>query len=76
MLDFVVEPDRSFALKDRHELELAVDQGVFSPAAAAAIEADGAEVAATAEAWGTRFRAGWETFRPDPAWPIPQLSAS
>ena len=55
------------------ELELAVTQGVFDAATAAAIEADCDEVEAIVSDWGAPFCDGWEGFRPDSAWPIPQL---
>lgn len=40
VLDLWVDPDRTVVRKDEDELELAVDQGVFDPDTAAAIEAD------------------------------------
>lgn len=65
-------PDRSMVRKDEDELALAVAQGVFDAAAAAAIEADAAVVEFLVTDWGPPFCDGWERFRPDPAWPIPQ----
>ncbi|HXH80472.1 DUF402 domain-containing protein [Nocardioides sp.] len=73
VLDVVVDPDRSMRRKDEDELELAVAQGVFDPAAAAAIEADAADVEAVVSRWGPPFCDDWERFRPDPEWPIPDL---
>jgi hypothetical protein len=73
VLDVVVDPDRATRRKDEDELELAVAQGVFAPAAAAAIEADAAEVEAVLGRWGPPFCDGWERFSPDPEWPIPAL---
>lgn len=73
VLDLVVEPDRTMARKDEDELELAVAQGRFDAATAAAIEADLAEAEAVVADWGSPFCDGWEHFGPDPAWPIPQL---
>lgn len=73
VLDLVIEPDRTMALKDEDELALAVTQGVFDAATAAAIEADAATVGALVADWGPPFCDGWERFRPDPGWPIPGL---
>jgi hypothetical protein len=73
VLDLVITPDRSLVRKDEDELALAVAQGVFDPASAAAIQATAAEVEARVADWGSPFSDGWEHFRPDPAWPIPTL---
>ncbi len=75
VLDLWVEPNRTMVRKDEDELELAVAQGVFDAATAAAIEADCVEVEAIVADWGAPFCDGWESFRPDPAWPIPELRA-
>jgi predicted RNA-binding protein associated with RNAse of E/G family len=71
VLDLWVEPDHTVLRKDEDELVLAVAQGVFDEAAAAAIRADCSEVEAVVTAWGAPFSEGWETFRGDPAWPVP-----
>jgi predicted RNA-binding protein associated with RNAse of E/G family len=73
VLDLVIEPDRSMARKDEDELELAVEQGLYDAATAAAIEANATEAESIVAAWGPPFCDGWEHFRPDPAWPIPGL---
>lgn len=73
VLDLVISPDHAVTRKDEDELVLAVEQGVFTPAGAAAIEADAAEVEALVAAWDPPFCDGWECFRPDPDWPIPTL---
>lgn len=76
VLDLVVQPDRTMVRKDEDELELAVAQGVYDSATAAAIEEDAADVEALVADWGPPFCDGWEGFRPDPAWPIPGLPAT
>lgn len=76
VLDVVISPDRTVTLKDEDELVLAVSQGVFSPAQAAAISADAVSVAALVAAWASPFCDGWEHFTPDPAWPIPALGSA
>jgi hypothetical protein len=66
-LDLVVEPDGAWRWKDEDELELAGRAGYL----------DAADVRAQAERvladppWPT----GWEGWRPDPAWPLPELPA-
>lgn len=70
VLDLWVESDRSTTRKD--EIAVAVAQGVFDEATAAAIVADCAEVEAIVNAWGAPFCDGWDTFRPNPAWPVPE----
>ena len=73
VLDLEIEPDRTMTRKDEDELELAVAQGRYDAAAAAAIEAEAADAEAVVGAWGPPFCDGWEHFRPDPAWLIPDL---
>ena len=73
VLDLVVAPDRTWVRKDEDELELAVGQGVFDAERAARIEEDAAAAEAVVAAWGSPFSDGWESFQPDPAWPIPSL---
>jgi hypothetical protein len=74
VLDLVVAPDRTLVRKDEDELALAVAQGVFDGPVAAAIEENATAVEALVADWGSPFCDGWETFRPDPAWPVPRLS--
>nr|WP_246416495.1 DUF402 domain-containing protein [Nocardioides luti] len=73
VLDVWVEPDRTHHRKDVDELALAVEQGRYTPGQAARITAVAAEVEDVIAAWGPPFCDGWETFRPDPSWPVPQL---
>lgn len=74
VLDLVIAPDRTSVRKDEDELTLAVAQGVFDRAVAAAIENNAADVEALVAGWGAPFCSGWETYRPDPAWPTPDLT--
>ena len=53
---------------------LAVTQGVFDEPTTAAIEKNAADVEALVANWGLPFSDGWESFRPDPASPIPSLT--
>ncbi|MBO0842941.1 MAG: DUF402 domain-containing protein [Nocardioides sp.] len=73
ILDVEVAPDRTVRRKDEDELVLAVEQGRFNSDEAAGITAVADEIDAVVARWGSPFRDGWETFRPDPAWELPQL---
>lgn len=74
VLDVWVEPDRTIERKDEDELVLAVEQGRYTESEAEAITAVADEVESVVRAWESPFCDGWETFRPDPAWPVPTLA--
>ncbi len=74
VLDIWVEPDRNFERKDEKELLLAVEQGRYSQEEADAITAVADEIEDVVRRWGSPFCDGWESFRPDPAWPVPTIS--
>jgi hypothetical protein len=76
VLDIVVLPDGTQRRKDEHELVAAVDQGRFTEAEAADIEANAEAVEKLVAGWAAPFCDGWDRFVPDPAWPLPQLPAS
>jgi hypothetical protein len=67
-LDVVVAPDGTWAWKDEDDFAEAQRLGMFDPAAAAAIRAEGERVIAE-RPWPT----GWEDWRPDPGWTLPPL---
>ncbi|WP_107775079.1 DUF402 domain-containing protein [Nocardioides sediminis] len=73
VLDVWVEPDRTMERKDEDELLLAVEQGRYTEREADAIRATATEAEEVITAWGAPFCDGWETFRPDPSWPVPAL---
>jgi hypothetical protein len=64
-LDLIVRPDGSYRWKDEDELDQAAALGLLD---ADAVRAEAARVLAE---WP--FPTGWEDWRPDPAWPLPQL---
>ena len=66
-LDLIVTPDGRLRWKDEDELEHAAELGLVDEAA---VRAEAERVVAE---WP--FPTGWEDFRADPAWPIPQLPA-
>ena len=72
-LDLWVTPDRVAHRKDEDELAFAVERGRLTQHDADRILAVCAEVEAIVAAWRSPFCDGWETFRPDPSWPVPRL---
>jgi len=73
VLDIVVHSDHRYYRKDEDELAEAVRQGRYTPEKAASIERDADDVEAVIAAWGSPFCDGWESWQPDPAWPVPPL---
>jgi hypothetical protein len=73
VLDVWVEPDRAVQRKDEDELEVAVVQGRYTQAEADGITAVADVIEREVAAWAPPFGAGWESFRPDPAWTRPTL---
>ncbi|MER0242222.1 DUF402 domain-containing protein [Streptomyces sp. HSW2009] len=74
-LDLVVNPDRSWEMKDEDEFAQAQRVGLVAPHQAARIRSAGRAAVAAVQSWGAPFRDGWENWRPDPAWPVPALPA-
>ena len=72
-LDIIVNPDRSWRWKDEDELELAVELGHMTRDQADAVRAEGALAVQQIEQNRSPFCDGWEQWKPDPAWPLPQL---
>jgi len=67
-VDITIAPDGSWRWKDKAHLERLLDLGVFTPDEAAGIRAEGERVLGE---WP--FPTGFEDWRPDPAWPVPEL---
>ena len=63
VLDIWIDPDGTWRWKDEHELEEAVELGIWTSADAAAIRAEGERVLAE-RPWPT----GWEDWRPPSDW--------
>jgi hypothetical protein len=64
-LDVWVEPDGTWHWKDEDELAEAVELGIYSPAEAETIRAEGERVVAALD---TLVPTGWEEWRPPPHW--------
>ena len=73
VLDVWCERPRDWEWKDSDELEEAVRHGVIPVNYAAEVRAEGERVAGVIERWDSPFSDGWEDWRPDPAWPLPEL---
>ena len=73
MLDIVIEPDLSWRWKDEDELEAAVSDHLVTPDWAREVRREGERVIARLEARQAPFCSGWEDWRPDPDWPVPEL---
>ena len=68
LLDLVRTRAGRWSWKDEHELEAAVAAGYVSEADARAIRAEAERVIAA-----DAFPTGWESWQPDPTWPLPTL---
>ena len=73
MLDIVIEPDLSWRWKDEHEITEAVASGMVTKTWADAVRREGERVIERLEARLSPFCDDWESWQPDPAWPIPEL---
>ena len=73
MLDVIVDPDGSWRWKDEDELEACVRSGAFDGALAERALEEGLRVARRAERNEPPFCEPWGEWRPDPAWPAPEL---
>ena len=73
VLDLVVKPDFSWEWKDVDEFADARTAGVMPAELLDAVQRTGDETIPIIETRGWPFDAGLETWRPDPAWEIPEL---
>ena len=73
VLDIVIAPDGTWRWKDEEELDGWVARGRFTRDEVAEIRAEGARVAAELDAGSRWWDETWATWKPDPAWPMPEL---
>jgi hypothetical protein len=73
MLDLVVEPDRSWRWKDKHELETPVRRGMLDAHTIDHIQADADAVVARIDAGEPPFCAPWPSWIPKREWSTPSL---
>jgi hypothetical protein len=74
-LDIVVRPDGSWSWKDRSQFEELVRDGFIRPDQAAAVRAESEQVAVMLDRGEHWWDSSWAEWRPDPAWPVPELPA-
>jgi len=75
LLDLEVTPDLDWAWKDEEEVAIAREHGLVAPEILDRMREEGERAILDIQARAWPFDAGYETWRPDPAWPIPQLPA-
>ncbi|WP_086831074.1 DUF402 domain-containing protein [Streptomyces sp. NRRL B-24572] len=74
-LDISVYPDRSWLWRDEDEFAQAQQSGLMGPEQAARVRAAGERAVERIKTWGAPFSDGWEDWRPDPGWRVPELPA-
>jgi predicted RNA-binding protein associated with RNAse of E/G family len=72
-LDVVMNPDRTWRLKDEDELEWAVEQGTIGRGEAEQIRAEAGRAIALFEGGDSLYSEEWIPWRPNPEWPLPSL---
>lgn len=73
LLDLEVTPDFKWSWKDEDEVELARKHRLVDPEILDRMEEEGARAIQDIESRAWPFNAGYEIWRPDPSWEIPQL---
>ncbi|KQX58867.1 MULTISPECIES: DUF402 domain-containing protein [unclassified Streptomyces] len=74
-LDISVYPDRSWLWRDEDEFAQAQRSGLMGPEQAERVRTAGRRAVDRIQAWGAPFGEGWEDWRPDPRWRVPELPA-
>jgi hypothetical protein len=75
-LDLTFTPDLAqWAWRDEDELAEALRLGLLTRQRAAELRAEGKRVVAEARAHAGPFAPAWRAWRPEPAWPLPELPA-
>ena len=73
VLDIVAGPDLAWNWKDEDDFRAIVERGFFSGEEAAAIKSEGQRMVAAIENRDPPFSEGWETWRADVGWPVPEM---
>ncbi|MGW3625728.1 cytidylyl-2-hydroxypropylphosphonate hydrolase [Streptomyces sp. NPDC000880] len=74
-LDIAVRPDRSWSWLDEDEFDQAQRVGLMDAEKARGVREAGEAAVEAIRAWAFPFSDGWERWRPDPAWQVPELPA-
>lgn len=72
-LDVVVNPDRSWRLKDEDELEWTVEQGRLDPGQEERIREEADRAISLLRAGDATFSEEWISWRPDVSWTVPRV---
>lgn len=75
LLDVVVEPDLTWRWKDEDEFVDLLDRGLVDAAVGERVRREGEIVIGRVERREAPFSEPWPEWRPDPAWPRPELPA-
>ncbi len=73
ILDVVIDPDRTWHLKDEDELAWAEEQGLISPEEATRIRDEARHAVSLLEAGDLIYSEEWISWHPDCAWPTPTI---
>ena len=73
VLDIVVQPDMSWSWKDEDEFAELHRRGFFSDEQVSSIRAESERMVQVIERGGPPFCDGWENWRADPEWPVPEI---
>ena len=72
-LDIAVEPDMSWSWKDVDEFEELIARGFFTESQISSIRAEADRMIRTIENGESPFFDGWENWRSDASWPVPEV---
>lgn len=72
-LDIAVEPDMSWSWKDVDEFEELIVREFFTERQISSIRAEADRMVQAIENKGSPFSDGWENWRPDTNWPVPEV---
>lgn len=70
VLDLVIDPSRRWQWKDEDEFCAAIEAGWLNRYEAELARREGERIITMLDQWPPKRYAGWENFRPDPAWAI------
>ena len=73
ILDVLVKPDMSWSWKDDDEFSELHSRGFFTDAQAQLIREEAERMIQVIERNASPFCDGWEHWRPNPEWPVPQI---
>jgi predicted RNA-binding protein associated with RNAse of E/G family len=76
LLDVSIDPDLTWHWKDEDEWEIAREHGLIDTVLLDEVRREGERIIAEVEGRSWPFDGGLESWRPDPAWTIPELPAN